>query len=92
MRHHQQNDVVHLELHTHDPAEVRAYLWQLLSWRSWLPYVQVGDVRRATERAGRELVIVTIYVPALVVSSALIPWQLPRSPLPQTRAMLAGQH
>jgi hypothetical protein len=38
-------------------------------------------------------VIVTIYVPALLVSSALIFWQLTRSPVGQTRAtMLAGQH
>ena len=75
--------VVHLELHTHDLAGVRGYLWQLLGWRSaevgragqdyftlwvgdrmgggivecgqrppsWLPYVRVGDVERATERA-----------------------------------------
>jgi predicted enzyme related to lactoylglutathione lyase len=25
--------VVHLELHTHDLAEVRGFLWQLLGWR-----------------------------------------------------------
>ena len=85
MRHHRHNGVVHKELHTHDLAEVRAFLWQLLGWRSWpvgvddrdylalevsdrlgggiagcgqrppswLPYVEVGDVRRATERASR---------------------------------------
>lgn len=41
---------------------------------------------------GVNWVIVTIYVPALLVSSALIFWQLTRSPSPQTRAMLAEQH
>jgi hypothetical protein len=41
---------------------------------------------------GVNWVIVTIYVPALLVSSALIFWQLTRSPLPQIRATLAGQH
>jgi uncharacterized protein len=83
MRHFTRGGVVHLELHTHDLAEVRAYLWQLLGWRSaevgpagggylalsvgdrigggivecgqrppsWLPYVRVGDVERATEHA-----------------------------------------
>ena len=85
MRHHRQNGVVHLELHTHDLGEVRAFLWQLLGWHSWpvgeagrdylaldvsdglgggivgcgqnppswLPYVEVGDVPRATERASQ---------------------------------------
>jgi predicted enzyme related to lactoylglutathione lyase len=83
MGHHRHNGVVHMELHTHDLAEVRVFLWQLLGWRSWpvgvggrdylalevsdqlgggivacgqrppswLPYVEVGDVQRATERA-----------------------------------------
>jgi uncharacterized protein len=83
MRRFTRDGVVHLELHTHDLAEVRGYLWQLLGWRSaevgpagrgylalsvgerigggivecgqrpplWLPYVRVGDVGRATERA-----------------------------------------
>src|SRR5271170_7521406 len=83
MRHYRQNGVVHLELHTHDQAEVRAFLWELLGWRSWqagpvdhdylalsvgdrvgggivecgqrppswLPYIGVGDVGHATERA-----------------------------------------
>ena len=38
-------------------------------------------------------VIVTAYVPALLVSSALIFWQLTRSPVGQARStMLAGQH
>ena len=42
---------------------------------------------------GVNWVIVTIYGPALLVSSALIFWQLTRSPVGQTRAtMLAGQH
>jgi hypothetical protein len=42
---------------------------------------------------GVNWVIVTIYVPALLVSSALIFWQLTRSPVGQARAtMLAGQH
>jgi len=85
MGHHRHDGVVHMELHTHDLAEVRAFLWQLLGWRSWpagmagrdylaldigdrlgggivgcgqslpswLPYVQVGDVQRAAERACR---------------------------------------
>jgi predicted enzyme related to lactoylglutathione lyase len=83
MGHHRHYCVVHMELHTHDPAEVRAFLWRLLGWQSrpvgaagrdylaldvsdrlgggivgcgqrpasWLPYVEVDDVRRATERA-----------------------------------------
>jgi uncharacterized protein len=83
MRHYRQNGVVHLELHTHDQAEVRAFLWELLGWRSWqagpvdhdylalsvgdrvgggivecgqrppswLPYIGVGDVGQATDRA-----------------------------------------
>jgi predicted enzyme related to lactoylglutathione lyase len=83
MRHHGNHGVVHLELHTRDLTEVRAFLWQLLGWRShevsmsggsyltlsvgdrmgggivgcgrqpatWLPYVRVGDVQQATERA-----------------------------------------
>lgn len=83
VRHFTRSGVVHLELHTHDLAEVRAYLWQLLGWGSaevgpagrgylalsvgdrlsggivecgqrppsWLPYVRVGDVGRATEHA-----------------------------------------
>jgi hypothetical protein len=42
---------------------------------------------------GVNWVIVTIYVPALLVSSALIFWQLTRSPVGQARAtLLAGQH
>jgi len=42
---------------------------------------------------GVNWVIVTAYVPALLVSSALIFWQLTRSPVTQARAtMLAGQH
>ena len=85
MKPHWQHRVVHLELHTSDPDEVRAFLWQLLGWQSrevggdggsylalpvgdrmgggvvgcgrrppaWLPYVRVGDVPRATERARR---------------------------------------
>jgi predicted enzyme related to lactoylglutathione lyase len=83
MNHHRHHGVVHLELHTHDLTEVRAFLGQLLGWRSqevgtggsgylaisvsdrmgggivecgqqppsWLPYVRVGDVQRATEHA-----------------------------------------
>jgi predicted enzyme related to lactoylglutathione lyase len=83
MRHHRQNGLVHMELHTYDLAEVRTFLWQLLGWPSWpvgvaghdylaldvsdqmgggivgcgqsppswLPYVEVGDVQRETERA-----------------------------------------
>lgn len=85
MGHYRHNGMVHMELHTHDLAEVRAFLWQLLGWRSWsvggagqdylaldvsdrlgggivacgqrppswLPYVEVGDVLRSTERAGQ---------------------------------------
>ncbi len=85
MGHYRHNGMVHMELHTHDLAGVRAFLWQLLGWRSWpvggaghdylaldvsdrlgggivgcgqrppswLPYVEVGDVLRSTERAGR---------------------------------------
>ncbi len=85
MGHYRHNGMVHMELHTHDLPEVRAFLWQLLGWRSWsvgevgqdylaldvsdrlgggivgcgqrppswLPYVEVGDVLRSTERAGR---------------------------------------
>jgi hypothetical protein len=34
MKHHRDHSVVHLELHTRDLAEVRAFLWQLLGWRS----------------------------------------------------------
>lgn len=42
---------------------------------------------------GVNWVIVTSYVPALLVSSALIFWQLTRSPVAQARATtLAGQH
>ncbi len=83
MKHSRHDGVVHLELHTHDLAEVRAFMWQLLGWPSWpvsvvgrdyhalsvgakmgggivecgqrppswLPYVGVGDVQRATEQA-----------------------------------------
>src|SRR5215472_15466940 len=59
MRHFTRGGVVHLELHTHDLAEVRAYLWQLLGWRSaevgpagggYLA-LSVGDGERATEHA-----------------------------------------
>ena len=35
MNHHRRHGVAHLELHTHDLTEVRAFLWQLLGWRSW---------------------------------------------------------
>jgi predicted enzyme related to lactoylglutathione lyase len=31
---HRHSGVVHLELHTYDLPEVRAFLWQLLGWRS----------------------------------------------------------
>ena len=42
---------------------------------------------------GVNWVIVTLYVPALLVSSALIFWQLTRSPVAEARApVLAGQH
>jgi hypothetical protein len=42
---------------------------------------------------GVNWVIVTIYVPALLVSSALIFWQLTRAPVAQARATtLAAQH
>ena len=42
---------------------------------------------------GVNWVIVTLYVPALLVSSALILWQLIRSPVAQVSApALAGQH
>jgi predicted enzyme related to lactoylglutathione lyase len=34
MKPHRYHGVVHLELHTRDPAEVGAFLWQLLGWRS----------------------------------------------------------
>lgn len=83
MNHDRHHGVAHLELHTHDLTEVRAFLWQLLGWRSrevgsdgstflalpvsdrigggivecgqqppsWLPYIRVGDVQRATEHA-----------------------------------------
>jgi predicted enzyme related to lactoylglutathione lyase len=34
MKPHRHDGVVHLELHTHDLAEVRAFFWQLLGWRS----------------------------------------------------------
>jgi predicted enzyme related to lactoylglutathione lyase len=75
--------VVHLELHTGDPAGARALYGELCGWRQetlavssrsyvalelnadlgggivecpvrrplWLPYVEVDEVRRATERA-----------------------------------------
>jgi predicted enzyme related to lactoylglutathione lyase len=77
------NDVMHVELHTHDRGEALVFLTQLLGWHServgtdagsylalgvgdrvgggivecglrparWLPYVGVGDVAAATERA-----------------------------------------
>jgi predicted enzyme related to lactoylglutathione lyase len=35
MGHYRHNGMVHMELHTHDLAGVRAFLWQLLGWRSW---------------------------------------------------------
>jgi predicted enzyme related to lactoylglutathione lyase len=35
MKHSRHNGVVHLELHTHDLAEVRTFMWQLLGWQSW---------------------------------------------------------
>lgn len=42
---------------------------------------------------GVNWVIVTLYVPALLVSSALILWQLIRSPVARVSApALAGQH
>ena len=34
MKHDRDHGVVHLELHTRDLTEVRAFLWQLLGWRS----------------------------------------------------------
>jgi hypothetical protein len=46
MRHFTRGGVVHLELHTYDLAEVRAYLWQLLGWRS----AEVGPPAVATSR------------------------------------------
>lgn len=46
-----------------------------------------------THALGVNWVIVTIYVPALLVSSALILWQLVRSPAAEpTAAKLAAQH
>jgi len=46
-----------------------------------------------THALGVNWVIVTIYVPALLVSSALILWQLVRSPVAEpTAAMLAARH
>jgi hypothetical protein len=157
MGHHRQNGVVHMELHTHDLAEVRAFLWHLLGWRSRPVGVAGGDYLTldVSDRLGGGIVgcgdmitaflalialvalrtrsswaipltwlvvvvglldtvnaiiqsmrydvfihplgvnwvIVTLYVPALLVSSALILWQLIRSPVAQVSASaLTGQH
>jgi predicted enzyme related to lactoylglutathione lyase len=77
--------LVHLELHTGDPASARAFYGQLCGWRPelistrggsyvaietggaisggivecptqrplWLPYVEVSEIREATDRACR---------------------------------------